>query len=95
MPTRSVRAAPSMVRNLRLNGRRTTVRLEPVMWDALVDIAKRQNRRSSALIAEIERGRVALGLTAAIRVYVVEHYRALATAGDALSLDKPDRDKPD
>ncbi|MBV9528827.1 ribbon-helix-helix domain-containing protein [Sphingomonas sp.] len=67
-----------VLRNIFVGGRRTSARLEPALWDALRDIAERQNRSMSELLTEIERERCTSGLTAAIRVYAVEFYRALA-----------------
>lgn len=58
-----------------VSGRRTSVRLEPVMWEALQDIALRQNRSVHELASEIDRERTSLSLTAAIRAYVVSYYR--------------------
>ena len=63
------------IRNIIFAGRRTNVRLEPVMWEALRDIADRQNRPINEIVAEIESRRTTLNLTAAIRVYVVEYYQ--------------------
>jgi ribbon-helix-helix protein len=55
-------ASSLAIHNVVVAGHRTSVRLEPVMWEALRDIA-RQRRMS---------------LTAAIRVYIVNFYRAAA-----------------
>ena len=68
--------------------RRTSVRLEPVMWEALVDISDRQRRAVSALVTEIDRERSSLSLTAAIRVYIVRFYRAAVPATPASSSDQ-------
>ncbi len=60
--------------------RRTSVRLEPAMWAALNDVARRRRVTRNDLVAEIDRTRTASGLTSAIRVYVVEFYRGVADA---------------
>jgi predicted DNA-binding ribbon-helix-helix protein len=67
-------------RTVMVGARRTSVRLEPVMWEALVDISHRQHRSVSAIVTEIDRERGSQSLTAAIRVYIVRFYRAVATA---------------
>jgi predicted DNA-binding ribbon-helix-helix protein len=67
-----------VIHNVVVAGRRTSVRLEPVMWDALHDIALRRRTRMHSLIIEIDRERTASTLTAAIRVYIVDFYRAAA-----------------
>ena len=83
----SGRVSPLVIRNVVVGGRRTSVRLEPVIWDALADIAGRLNRTVNALVTEIERDRTASSLTAAIRVYVVDFYRSWAIRNGALSVD--------
>ena len=46
------------------------------MWDALHDIARRQQVTINDIVTEIDRERTASSLTAAIRVYIVDYYRA-------------------
>jgi predicted DNA-binding ribbon-helix-helix protein len=71
--------APSLaIRNVVVAGHRTSVRLEPVMWDALRDIARRREVALNELVTEIDRHRGAPSLTAAIRVYIVDFYRRAA-----------------
>lgn len=69
-----------VIRNIVVAGRRTSVRLEPTMWEALRDVARRRKLSVSALVTEIDRQRSASSLTAAIRVYIVDFYRAAAAA---------------
>ena len=57
-------------------GHRTSVRLEPAMWDALQDIARRRQATIHDLVTLIDRDRTSSSLTAAIRVYIVDYYRA-------------------
>lgn len=71
-----------LISNVVVDGRRTSIRLEPVMWDALRDIAQRLNMTIHDLVTEIERERTGSSLTAAIRVYVVDFYRAAAWEAD-------------
>jgi predicted DNA-binding ribbon-helix-helix protein len=59
---------------------RTTIRLEPQMWDALKDIAQRRRMTIHDLVTSIAEARSASSLTAAIRVYIVDFYRAAASA---------------
>lgn len=67
-----------VIRNVVVAGRRTSVRLEPVMWEALQDIARRQERTIHDVVTQIDRERTASSLTAAIRIYIVGFYRAAA-----------------
>jgi predicted DNA-binding ribbon-helix-helix protein len=55
---------------------KTSVRLAPVMWGALEDIARHKGITRQDLLSEIYRERQGSGFTEAIRVYIVEFYRA-------------------
>jgi predicted DNA-binding ribbon-helix-helix protein len=71
------------IRNVVVAGHRTSVRLETVMWESLRDIAQRLDIGVNDLVTEIDGRRNGLGLTAAIRVYIVDFYR------NALSSQQP------
>ena|SRR5579859_373515 len=59
-----------------VEGRWTSLRLEPVMWDALSDIAAQHSTTVNEVIGRINRVRDPRdNLSAAIRVYIVEFYR--------------------
>jgi predicted DNA-binding ribbon-helix-helix protein len=64
------------IRNIVVAGHRTSVRLETVMWDSLRDIARQRGIALNELATEIDGRRNGLGLTAAIRVYIVDFYRS-------------------
>ena len=64
-----------VIRNVRIAGRRTSVRLESEMWEALHDIACWKACTVDALVTEIDRQREYPNLTAAIRSYIVAYYR--------------------
>ena len=52
------------------------------MWAALNDIAAERGKTVHDVVLEINRGRNGIGLTAAIRVFIVEYYReALGRCG--------------
>ena|SRR5438046_3503342 len=72
-----------VIHNVVVGNHRTSVRLEPVMWDALNDIAARVGMTLHDLVTAIDRERTASSLTAAIRVYIVDFYRAAALAAGA------------
>jgi|SRR5580704_9743352 predicted DNA-binding ribbon-helix-helix protein len=84
-PRRRHGSSPSSlpVRNVVVAGHRTSVRLEPVMWEALRDIARGRDMAVNDLVTEIDRHRGAPSLTAAIRVYIVDFYRHAAGIGAA------------
>src|SRR5712671_6387300 len=71
-----------VIRNIVVAGRRTSVRLEPVMWEALLEITRQQETNVNQLVTEIDRQRNSSSLTAAIRVYIVDFYRAAAIRPD-------------
>lgn len=66
-------------RNVTINGRRTSLRLEPAMWDALAEIAKREGISLNEVIARIDRQVEGSGLTAQVRVFALGYFRAAAT----------------
>jgi predicted DNA-binding ribbon-helix-helix protein len=73
-----------VIRNVVVSGHRTSVRLEPLMWDALADIARHRRKSLHELVTEIEHSRTASSLTAAIRVFIVDFYRSAALRGGAI-----------
>lgn len=67
-------------RNITVVGRRTSVRLEPEMWSALREIARREDCKIHDLCSLIHlRKNPDTSLTAAIRVFLMLYYRAAAT----------------
>lgn len=67
-------------RNITVVGRRTSVRLEPEMWSALREIAKREDCKIHDICSLIHlRKNPDTSLTAAIRVFLMLYYRAAAT----------------
>jgi predicted DNA-binding ribbon-helix-helix protein len=73
-------------RNITLADRRTSIRLEPEMWDALNEICARERRSLHDICTQIDHERAQSGLTAAVRVYILNYYREAATEeGHALA----------
>jgi predicted DNA-binding ribbon-helix-helix protein len=77
-------------RNVVVNGRRTSLRLEPEMWEALAEIAQREGVSVSQVISRIDRevrqgAWQGAGLTARVRVFVLGYFRAAATESGHLS----------
>ncbi len=67
-------------RNVFVSGRRTSIRLEPPMWDALQEIAQRERRTVSDLATFVAQQRNHSTLTAAIRVFIMTYFRDAATS---------------
>ncbi len=67
-------------RNITVTGRRTSVRLEPEMWQALREIAKRERCTIHDICSLIfMRKNEKTSLTAAIRVFLMLYFRAATT----------------
>ncbi|MGO8920757.1 MAG: ribbon-helix-helix domain-containing protein [Stellaceae bacterium] len=74
------RSASTLInRNVTVAGRRTSMRLEPAMWDALQQLCRREGKTLNELVTEIDRQRSESSLTAAIRVYLLRYFCAAAT----------------
>lgn len=82
-PASAASAAPNtslVIRNVTIDSRRTSIRLEPEMWQALTDICKREHcsvHNICTMIASVKNGPGSL--TAAIRVFIMGYYRDAAT----------------
>lgn len=67
-------------KNITVQGRRTSVRLEPEMWLALRDIALREKCSIHEICSLVSvRKNIHTSLTAAIRVFLMLYYRASST----------------
>ncbi len=66
-------------RNVVAERGRTSMRLEPELWDALSEICDREGQDMSALVRKVEqRGHVG-GRTSAVRVFVLAYFHEAAT----------------
>jgi predicted DNA-binding ribbon-helix-helix protein len=63
-------------RSIEIAGHRTSITLEDAFWTALRDIAAEEGRTLRACVAEIDAGRGAHNLSSAIRLRVLDYYRA-------------------
>jgi len=61
--------------NVRINGRRTSVRLEQDMWDALKDICAREGVSLDQICAHVAGTNGERGFTSSLRVFIVNYYR--------------------
>ena len=66
-------------RNVVAERGRTSMRLEPELWDGLYEICQREGIGVGELIRQIESRGHAGGRTSAVRVYILEYFRAAAT----------------
>ena len=66
-------------RNIMVFGRRTSVRLEAVWWDALAEICRREALTLHDLCDGIAEAKETGNLTAAIRLFALNYFRAAVT----------------
>ncbi len=66
-------------RNINAGSGRTSMRLEPEVWDALREICLREGLDLRDLIRNVESAAGEGGRTSAVRVYVMQYFRDAAT----------------
>jgi predicted DNA-binding ribbon-helix-helix protein len=67
-------------RSIVIAGHKTSVSLEDQFWDALREIATARGTAVGTLVSTIDCDREHNNLSSAIRLFVLDHYRALADA---------------
>jgi predicted DNA-binding ribbon-helix-helix protein len=63
-------------RSFTIAGHRTSISLEGEFWEALKAVAAAQEVPVARLIARIDASRGSSGLSSAVRVWVLDYYRA-------------------
>ena len=66
-------------RNIMAASGRTSMRLEPEIWDALREMCLREGKDLREMMSMVERGSQGGGRTSAVRVHVLRYYRDAAT----------------
>ena len=80
--------SPVIKRSIVIAGHKTSVSLEDAFWGALKEIANGLNKTLSDLVAEIDTGRPHGNLSSAIRLFVLDHYRAKTNGHTVESSDQ-------
>ena len=75
--------SPVIKRSILLAGHKTSVSLEEAFWQGLKEIANRRNMSVSALIGTIDNRRAEGNLSSCIRLFVLDHFRSLASVQPA------------
>lgn len=78
-----------VLRNVTIAGHRTSVRLEPSLWQALEEICNREETDLNDLCSEIAGRPRHGGFTSALREFIVSYYRGMAggvTRNSAMAL---------
>jgi len=76
-----VSASRLVNRNVVAGSGRTSMRLEPELWDALLEICHRESQDLHGLIRHVDALRREGGRTSAVRVFLLQYFRAAATEG--------------
>ena len=77
------------------------MRLEPELWDALEEIARREGRTLGEIVRQVEDTGHPGGRTSAVRVFVLRYFQAAATdeghraAGHGAAVPEPSRGESD
>ncbi|MCG5236203.1 ribbon-helix-helix domain-containing protein [Xanthobacter oligotrophicus] len=72
--------SPVVKRSIVIAGHKTSVSLEDAFWEALKEIASGRRLTLSDLVATIDSARTQGNLSSAIRLFVLDYYRGVATA---------------
>ncbi len=72
-------------RNVVAERGRTSMRLEPELWEALLEICGREGEDMSSLVRKVEQSGHAGGRTSAVRVFVLSYFRDAATEAGHVS----------
>lgn len=70
----------AVCRNVVVGGKRTSVRMEPLLWDCLTEICRRESHLMNDIVTMIDARRGDSALTAALRIFILSYFR---TASDA------------
>lgn len=65
----------AVCRNIVVAGKRTSVRMEPLLWDSLADICQRENQSMNDIATMIDGRRGDSALTAALRIFILSYFR--------------------
>ncbi|MBL8838018.1 MAG: ribbon-helix-helix domain-containing protein [Alphaproteobacteria bacterium] len=77
--------ARNLPRNVRIAGRRTSMRLEQPYWEALAEIARREGADIDSVCTMIAEKRRGGGLSSAVRIEVMLYFRERLAQLDAFA----------
>ena len=79
--------SPVVKRSIVVAGHKTSVSLEEAFWNGMKEISGLRNMTLSELVGEIDSNRQQGNLSSAIRLFVLDHYRARTNGHD--TVDQP------
>jgi len=74
-------------RSIVIGGHKTSVSLEEAFWKGLKEVASHRDLTLSALVSSIDAERSHGNLSSAIRLFVLDHYRAMMGSAATQSSD--------
>jgi predicted DNA-binding ribbon-helix-helix protein len=81
--------SPVVKRSIVIAGHKTSVSLEDAFWSGLKDIATSRNMTLSELVASIDTDRRQGNLSSAIRLFVLDYFRAHASTTGSSQTREP------
>ena len=79
--------SPVVKRSIVVAGHKTSVSLEEAFWTSMKEISASRSMTLSDLVSEIDKGRKQGNLSSAIRLYVLDYFRARAGAAPGAQSD--------
>lgn len=76
-------AKPEEQALIKADGSKSSVSLEPEFWSALKEIADEQGTSPAALVRQVDRNGPQVNLTSAVRLFVLQHFKAKMNDGPA------------
>ena len=78
-------------RSFTIAGHSTSISLEEPFWEALKEAAAERGQPVAALVQEIDAKRGSMGLSSAVRVWLLEYYRSRGRGGLEEGSQLPER----
>ena len=80
-------------KNVTVNGRRTSMRLEKETWESLADICLREQTTIHKICSALDRTRGRFGLSSATRLFVLRYFRKKLNEYELIQYVFPRKDK--
>jgi predicted DNA-binding ribbon-helix-helix protein len=91
---RQLQKSLNVKRSVRIGRHKTSVSLEDAFWKDIQEIAAIRNVLLSDLLATIDTGRHLGGLSSAIRLFVLDHYRAQVDGRESSEGQRDENGRP-
>ena len=80
-----VRSLDRSRRNVFIGDRRTSVSLEILVWESLVDVCRREEISLDGICTEVEDRRVSSSMSSSLRMFLLIYYRFLVEVAEGLA----------